>query len=415
MEYGKKKTLTFDVTVAIGLMIVVSNIVVNGSWFFMTDFSMQEPQDILVLIAMQVICSVGVLFAAVKYLQRKLQPIKEISAYMHDISEGNLHSSLDYNSNDELGSLVKDIQKMINTLFTYINHVSGTVNDFSKGIIKVDRSVDYIGDYKPVFDAMVAFEDLMTDSLSELKRAVEEVGSGSIQISNGASALADGAQDQACSVEKLNELIRSIDDEIRETATYSSKISDYAGSITGNIVDNNDKMKNLAENVLEIKNHSSEVTRIIKVIEDVAFQTNILALNAAVEAARAGEAGRGFAVVADEVRNLSVRTAEAVRDTSRIITEMEVFVVSSTDLAQDTSKGLQNIMEEAHDFVKNMSNISVSTNDQSKAVEDIHKGMEQISAVVHKNAAISEESSASTEQLSAQASLMTDLIKQFKL
>lgn len=413
-EQKRGTSLTFEVTVGLGLMIIISSIVTNLSWFFISDLSANSPQDVLILIILQTSCFLCLLFATVKYLQKKLSPIREISAYMHDISEGNLHSTLDYDSNDELGYLVKDIRTMIKTLFTYINHVSGTITDFSNGNIKVDRSIQYIGDYKPVYDAMIDFEKLMTVSLSELKRAVDEVNSGTVQISNGACALANGSQSQAASVGEMNDLITTIDREISETATYSNKISDYAGSITGNIVVNNDKMKTLAENVQQIKDHSNEVTRIIKVIEDVAFQTNILALNAAVEAARAGEAGKGFAVVADEVRNLSVRTSEAVHDTSRIITEMETFVVSSTDLAHDTSKGLQNIVDEAQDFVENMSNITLSTNDQSQAIANIHRGMEQIAHVVHKNAAISEESSASTEELSAQASLMSDLIMKFR-
>lgn len=412
---GSKRSLTFDVTVRIGIMICIANIVGNASWYFFTDVKEKGVQVGLALIFIQIVCFIGIIASSVNYLHRKLRPIQEISEYMHDISEGNLHSSLDYSSNDELGALVKDIKKMIDTLFTYINHVSTTITDFSQGKIKVDRSVTYIGDYKPVCDAMVAFEELMTESLSELKRAAEEVGSGTVQISNGASSLANGSQEQAASVEQLNALITTIDNEITETASYSNKIADYAGSITGNIIDNNDKMKNLATNVNEIKNHSSEVTRIIKVIEDVAFQTNILALNAAVEAARAGEAGRGFAVVADEVRNLSVRTTDAVRDTTRIITEMEIFVTSSTDLAQETSKGLQQIVDEAQDFVKNMSSITLSTNDQSDAIANIHQGMEQIAKVVNQNAAISEESSAFTEELSAQATAMSGLICKFQL
>lgn len=412
---NKGTSITAQVTIGIAILITISTIVSNVVWVWVADFSVASSQDkVAVLIFVQILCLVCLLFTATKYLHQKLSPIRQISDYMHDISEGNLHSSLDYNSNDELGALVKDIRNMIKTLFTYINHVSGTVTDFSQGKIEVDRSVNYIGDYKPVYDALLAFEELMTDSLSELKRSVDEVSTGTVQISNGAAALANGSQEQAMSVERMNNLISTIDKEISETATYSNKIADYASSITGNIMQNNDKMKVLAENVQEIKNHSTEVTRIIKVIEDVAFQTNILALNAAVEAARAGESGKGFAVVADEVRNLSVRTSEAVRDTSRIISEMESFVVSSTDLAQDTSKGLQNIVDEAQDFVTNMSSIRHSTNDQSEAIANVHKGMEQIAKVVHQNAAISEESSASTEQLSAQASLMSQLINKFK-
>lgn len=391
----------------------------NAGWVLVSTVEVNEFQKstsriLIGLKLTQIAFFFIIMISSGRFIYQRLSPIKEISDYMHEIATGNLQSSLDYESEDEMGHLVKDIQHMVETLFTYIEHVSDTITDFSHGTIKVDRSVEYIGDYKPVYDAMVAFEELMTESLTELKEAVQQVDTGATQISNGASALASGSQEQAASVEQLNALITTVDKDIAETAQYSGKISDYAGSITGNIEVNNDKMKELAGNVDLIKNHSKEVTRIIKVIEDVAFQTNILALNAAIEAARAGSSGRGFAVVADEVRNLSVKTSDAVRDTTKIITEMETCVVSSTDLAHDTSKGLQHILDEAQDFVENMSNITHSTSDQSSAIEEIHKGMELIASVVNKNAAISEESSASTEELSSQATVMAGLIQKFK-
>ncbi len=367
------------------------------------------------LTGLQIFCFVLTVVFSVKFLHKRLSPIKEISDYMHEVSEGNLHTSLAYQSEDELGTLVEDIKSMVETLFLYINHVTSTVGDFAEGRITVDKNIDYIGEFKPVYDSLLRFESLMCDSISKLQRGVEEVGVGAVQISNGANALASGSQEQEASVQEMTSLISSIETEIQETAEYSGKISTYSTNLKDNIHINNDKMKELATNVQEIRNHSLEVTRIIKVIEDVAFQTNILALNAAVEAARAGSAGRGFAVVADEVRNLSILTSEAVKDTTKIITEMEIFVASSTDLAKDTSFGLQNIADEAQEFVRNMDNINASTKEQSEAISNIHKGMKQISNVVHQNAAISEESSASTEELSSQATEMTELIQKFQI
>ncbi len=392
----------------------------NAGWRLVSamdvaDFQARATMIVTALSGMQVLFFLGGIVLSGRFIYKKLRPIKLIQNYMHEISEGNLQSTLEYESDDEMGALVGDIQSMVATLFTYINHVAGTIHDFAEGKIQISQSVEYIGDFKPVHDSMEDFVTLMSGSLSDLRRAVHEVGSGAHQISNGAEVLANGAQEQAASVEQLNALISHVNDEITETAKYSGKIAGYAGNITDDIQKNNEKMKDLATNVQLIKDHSDEVKRIIKAIEDVAFQTNILALNAAVEAARAGESGRGFAVVADEVRNLSLKTSEAVKDTTKIITEMATFVESSTDLAHETSKDLQQIVVEAEGFVDNMAKISHSTNDQSNAISDIHKGIEQISNVVHQNAAISEESSASTEQLSTQASMMTELIEKFKL
>lgn len=392
----------------------------NTGWKLMSAMDVSEFQSRSFLIVgalscLQIICFAIGIFLCGRFIHKKLTPIKLIQNYMSEISQGQLKSTLDYSSEDEMGALVDDIKSMVSTLFVYIGHVTETIHDFANGNIVVSHDVDYIGDFKPVMDSLDNFVYLMSNSLSELKWAVTEVGSGATQISTGANILASGSQEQAASVEELNQLISRVNQEIADTASYSGKISEYANNLTGDILKNNDKMKELAVNVQEIKEHSGEVKRIIKVIEEVAFQTNILALNAAVEAARAGESGKGFAVVADEVRNLSMRTSEAVQDTTRIITEMAIFVESSADLAQETSHDLQSIVNEAQGFVDNMANITHSTSDQSKAISEINQGIEQISNVVQQNSAISEESAAATEELTAQTDLMTDLITKFHL
>lgn len=379
------------------------------------DFQSRAHLIVGALSGMQILLCTLVVVSCGRFIHKKLKPIGMIQEYMHEISMGHFETALEYESDDEMGALVYDIRSMVDTLLIYINHVSTTLKDFAQGSIQISNDVEYVAGFYPIYESMENFVTLMSGSLSELKRAVDEVGSGAHQISNGANVLADGSQEQAASIEELNALISHVNDEITETALYSSKISDYANTITDEITKNNEKMKVLATNVQLIKDHSDEVKRIIKAIEEVAFQTNILALNASVEAARAGETGRGFAVVADEVRNLSLKTAEAVENTTKIITEMTIFVETSTDLAYETSNDLQNIVYEAEKFAENMASISTSTQDQSNSISEIHSGIEKISQVVHQNAAISEESSASTEELSSQTTVMIDLIEKFQL
>lgn len=392
----------------------------NADWLLVSavdinDFYSRVQLIVGVLSLFQVILfAIGIIVNG-RFIHRKLVPIQSIQNYVHEVSKGNLQAQLYFTSDDEMGALVNDIRTMVDTLKIYIGHVSKTIKDFADGKIQVSDDVEYIGDFITVHSSLHHFVDLMSNSLYDLKRAVEEVDSGSQQISTGAMELANGSQEQAMSVEGLSDLISHINEEIKETAKYSSKISGYASNIARDIEINNEKMQKLAIDVQEIKSHSDEVERIIKVIDEVAFQTNILALNAAVESARAGEAGRGFAIVADEVRNLSIKTTEAVQDTTRIITEMTVIVESSTNLANETSKDLQIIAEETQGFVENMASITHSTNDQSQSITKIHNGIETISSVIHNNAAISEESSASTEELSAQATLMTELISKFNI
>ncbi|MFI3174295.1 MAG: methyl-accepting chemotaxis protein [Bacillota bacterium] len=378
-----------------------------------SDFEQRSGLVVVSLTILQIICFIIGIILNARYIHKKLSPVKLIQNYMHDVSEGNLRSELAFDSNDEMGALVDDIRAMVQTLFGYITHISETLSDFADGKIQLNDDVEYHGDFEPIYTSMENFVELMTDSLGQLKRSVGEVEQGTRNVSDGANTLASGSQEQASNIQDLNALIGKVNDEIKETANYSGKISDYASSLARDILMNNDKMKHLAVNVQGIKDHSDEVKRIIKVIEEVAFQTNILALNAAVEAARAGQSGRGFAVVADEVRNLSMKTSDAVQDTTKIITEMAVFVETSTNLAHETSHDLQIVADNSEDFVKNMSNITRSTSDQSQAIAEINKGIENISHVVHGNSAISEESAAATEQLSSQAMSMTELINKF--
>ncbi len=380
-----------------------------------SDFESRSRLVVGALTILQIICFIFGVIMNARFIRKKLSPVKLIQNYMHEISEGNLHSELEFSSNDEMGALVDDIRNMVRTLSAYITHISNTLSDFADGKIQVSNDVEYVGDFETIHVSMENFVDLMTDSLGQLKQSVAEVEQGTRNVSDGANTLASGSQEQASNIQDLNELIAKINDEIKETAVYSDKISDYASNLAKDILSNNDKMKHLAVNVQGIKDHSDEVKRIIKVIEEVAFQTNILALNAAVEAARAGQSGKGFAVVADEVRNLSMKTSDAVQDTTKIITEMAVFVETSTNLAHETSHDLQVVADNSKDFVANMASITRSTSDQSQAIEEINKGIDNISHVVHGNSAISEESAAATEELSSQAISMTKLIDKFRL
>lgn len=395
--------------------------VINSSgWKLISAINVSEFQErsnsvITLLTALQVVCMMAIILICAFDFHKKLSPMKQIQQFMGEVAKGNLHTDLDFTSEDEMGDLVQDIRKTLKVLNTYVSHISSTMEDFGKGNFVLDYNVEYNGDFLPIFQSMEQFVSLISDSLRELKQSVREVDAGATQLAGGAQSLAVGATEQAASVEALKTLIASVNAEILETAKYSSRISGYAENISHDIAENDTKMQQLAVSVTEIKDLSDEVKRIIKAIEEVAFQTNILALNAAVEAARAGPSGRGFAVVADEVRALSMKTAEAVDDTTQIITNMATFIEASTDLAQETSSGLHRIVDEAQGFVSNMAKISHSTQDQSDTMSEIHEGIEHISNVVSQNSAVSEESAAASQQLSAQSTGMMHLIKKFQL
>lgn len=344
-----------------------------------------------------------------------LAPLKKLEHFVQGVAQGNLHSPLEFESDDEIGLLAEQIKNTSKTLAGIIQHIDGTMKQFGEGNFIFDDNYEYKGDFQSIHNSFQNFVNLMSVSFSELLESVDQVNIGAYQVSDRAQELTVGATQQANSVVDLKTLISTINDTVTETANNSGSVTQNAQNIRDDLTKSNDKMQELVLSVQGIKGMSEEVKRIIKAIEEVAFQTNILALNAAVEAARAGHAGRGFAVVADEVRNLSLKTSEAVADTTKIINDIAESIETGSNLAQNTSQNLQEVVETVEHFVEKISNIALATQQQANAILEINSGIEQISDVVKQNTGISEESAAASEELSSQSSFMTDLIHRFKL
>ncbi len=354
-------------------------------------------------------------FFCVWGISTHLAPLKKLEKFVQNIAKGDLHSPIDFESDDEIGSLAQEMDICVKTVVSTIRHIDATLMEFGKGNFQLDDTYPYVGDFQSIRTSMEHFVRLMSGSLQDLKGNVLEVGQGAHLVSHRAQTLASGAAEQTQSVQELQTLIDEINSTILETAKQSGTVTSNAKDISEDLVESNDKMLELATSVKDIKTMSNEVKQIIKAIEEVAFQTNILALNAAVEAARAGEVGRGFAVVADEVRNLSLKTTEAVADTTKIINNIALAIETGSDLAQNTSHDLQQVVEEVDRFVTKVSGISLSANNQAEAIDKIHQGIAEITAVVNQNSAISEESAAASEELSSQSTVMMDSISRFRL
>ncbi|MEG1894902.1 MAG: methyl-accepting chemotaxis protein, partial [Oscillospiraceae bacterium] len=197
-----------------------------------------------------------------------------------------------------------------------------------------------------------------------------------------------------------------------ENAHLASQKSAEAGA---EVMVSNQKMEQLVVAMEKISQSSVDIGKVIKVIEDIAFQTNILALNAAVEAARAGTAGKGFAVVADEVRNLASKSAEAAKGTTALIEGSVEAVKNGTRLVDDTAKSLGTVAQSAKDVGELIDRIAAASNDQASAATQVTQGVEQISSVVQTNSATAEESAAASEELSGQATMLRQLVEKFKL
>lgn len=345
------------------------------------------------------------------------KPIKKITKAAKQIADGDFNVELDVKSKDEVGQLASAFNLTIERLENYkgyIDEVSDTLLSISNGDLTTELHREYVGQFEKVKLNTEAMLSNLNFTLTQINQAAEQVDSGSDQVSIGAQALSQGATEQASSIEEISGEIANIAAQIKNSAEKANIVSEKA-EVSGKVLANSNlEMKQMIEAMDLISLRSSEISKIIKLIDDIAFQTNILALNAAVEAARAGTAGKGFAVVADEVRNLAGKSTEAAKSTTVLIEETLEAVKSGTAIASTTAKLLEESASGANDVISFVFEVADISQQQAIAIEQINLSIEQISSVVQTNAATAEESAAASEELSGQANLLRELISEFK-
>ncbi len=345
-------------------------------------------------------------------------PIEKIESAVAIFATGELDKvNVDYDSRDEMGSLAANVQKSAEILGSIIDDLSKNLALLADGhFAKADINKSlYVGKFKLVADSMNTFVTTINGTLQNVEVASKQVSSGSDQVSSAAQSLAQGATEQASSVQELAASVNDISEQVRINADNAGKAQDMAEQATEVIASSNEKMQMLMESMSQIDSKSKDINKIIKTIEDIAFQTNILALNAAVEAARAGAAGKGFAVVADEVRNLAGKSADAAKNTTMLIEESIAAIDTGVRLAEVTAEGLSGAVSGAHETTQTIQQIAQASGEQAAAIAQIKVGIEQISAVVETNSATSEETAAASEELSSQSDLLKDLIANFDI
>lgn len=353
----------------------------------------------------------------ITYAIRKsiLAPVKEIDSVYREMSKGNLNAQITYEGRDELGDMAQNIRNTNAVITSYIHDITEKLNLLAQGDMRFSVDLDYIGDFKAIKQAILKTVSSLNQTLVLIDSAASQVNTGTGQVSAGAQELAAGSTEQASSVEELSSSITSITVQAAENSENVKKATQYVEETSQNVKNGGAHMQQLTDAMDNIGSASDQITNITKVIEDIAFQTNILSLNAAIEAARAGTAGKGFSVVADEVRNLAAKSAEAAKQTAELIQHSVTAVEEGTQITRKTAQILKDIDETTGLINGIVNKINTATSEQASSIEQIRLGLEQVSSVIQTNAATAEENSAASEEMSAQANTLRSEVGKFKL
>ena len=356
------------------------------------------------------------------YIKRTVsKPLFRLTVLAQTLEQGDLglnqHQTMmvEIDSNDEIGTLSKCFDNTISRLRNYIGEISHMLEAIAGGDLTAQITQEYVGDFAAIRTSLNDILQRLNSTVGQIVSSAEHVSAGAEQMSVASQALSQGSMEQTGAVEELEETMRSVTSSVRQTAESVQRAREQVDGMGVQLAEGNQRMHEMTGAMREISDSSNEIEKIIKTIEDIAFQTNILALNAAVEAARAGTAGKGFAVVADEVRNLAAKSAEASQSTSALIGRSIAAVNQGTQIAGATARQLEGIVANANGIVETINAIAADAQTQAGAVEQIQDQIGQITGVVQTNSSTAEESAATSQELSAQASVLKQLVKTFRL
>ena len=394
---------------------------------FLNELDARTSSEVKSLLAVQSGIGVFVFFSVIVVIiaqvvsffmirKKVIAPIIAVQKEMEEIARGNLSSDFDMEPDtSEIGRLIGAILHPRKEMKKYISHISHTLSQIAKGRLDLKVDIEYAGDFHPIQVSLDTILNSLNSMLRQIDMVAEQLTGNADQVAGSSQGLAQGATEQASAVEELSATLNDLSDHMGSIAENAEKAHEFTSQDSKVLDLSAQQMKEMLQAMDDISHASNEISKIIKSIEDIAFQTNILALNAAVEAARAGAAGKGFAVVADEVRNLANKSQEASGNTGLLTQNTAQAVKRGVGLTETTAKTLNTVVLDSQQSATYVKEIATSLAHQSEALQQVNLGIEQISSVVQTNSATAEQSAAAAGELSTQAKQLKSLVGQFHL
>jgi methyl-accepting chemotaxis protein len=379
-------------------------------------------KNIINISIIALILSIIDIFIIAAVLKKGLKtPIEKVVKAAKAIETGEVNNEVlsminDITSNDEIGMLARSMEGAVSS----VQLMSNDISMFHNALISRDltMSIDktrHGGIYGEIMNIVENLFSELGNILKEIKVMADGIENGSSHVSSASQSLAQGSTEQASATEELSSTIENIAVQISENAASAEAANSLSTEAGHEVRSSSNHMNEMVKAMDNINSISKEIRKIIKTIDDIAFQTNILALNAAVEAARAGVHGKGFAVVADEVRNLANKSAEAAKSTAQLIENSITAVDKGSKIAAETEHALHNVVTKTKEVSSLINEIAEAAQKQREAISQINIGIDQISGVVNANSASSEETAAASEELSAQAQSLHEMVNHYKM
>ena len=343
-----------------------------------------------------------------KVLATIIAPLKSVENTADELMKGNLHSTLDYKSDDELGRLAHSLRNSIAILGSYVDDIDRAMKLFAEGNFDVKPEVEWKGDFVGILNSFMLFEESMAETIKGIQRVSDEVSSAAEQVASSSNELADGATNQASVVEELTATVEGVAEQVERNSQSAKQISNRVGNLGEAISESNSKMQEMVASMKDINEASEEIDKIISTINEIASQTNLLALNASIEAARAGEAGKGFAVVANQVNLLADQSAKAAKESAVLIETSVRAVKKGMTIADETATQLEEVAGNSKMITEEVADIADTLEKQTVEIQ-------QINDVVQTNSATSQECAAASEQMSSEAENLREMIRRFKV